>query len=68
MGIYVYEPCALEFLPDGPCQFPDLVQRLLDAGECVAAYRIDADWYDICTFTECERATRDVSERPELFG
>jgi NDP-mannose synthase len=68
MGIYVYEPRALQFLPDGPCQFPELVQRLLDAGERVAAYRNEAEWYDIGTFTEYERATQDLSERPELFG
>jgi NDP-sugar pyrophosphorylase family protein len=68
MGIYVYEPRALEFLPKGPCQFPDLVLRLLEAGERVAAYRSDAEWYDIGTFTEYERATQDVAQRPELFG
>ena len=36
MGIYVYESRVLEHLPDGPCQFPDLVQLLLEAGEHVA--------------------------------
>ena len=39
MGIYVYEARALEYLPAGPCQFPELVLRLLEAGERVAAYR-----------------------------
>jgi NDP-sugar pyrophosphorylase family protein len=67
MGVYVYEPKALEHLPDGACQFPDLVERLLEAGEPVAAYRSDAEWYDIGTFGELERATKDMSERPELF-
>ncbi len=60
MGIYVYEPRALEFLPDGVCQFPDLVLRLLEAGEPVAAYRSDADWYDIGTIGEYERAIADT--------
>jgi NDP-mannose synthase len=60
MGIYVYEPRALEFLPDGICQFPDLVLRLLEAGEPVAAYRSDADWYDIGTIGEYERAVADT--------
>jgi len=67
MGVYVYEPRALAHLPEGACQFPDLVHRLLDAGEPVAAYRNDAEWYDIGTFTEYERAVRDLTERPELF-
>ncbi len=39
MGIYVYDERALAHLPAGPCQFPELVVRLLDAGERVAAYR-----------------------------
>jgi NDP-mannose synthase len=60
MGIYVYEPRALDFLPDGVCQFPDLVLRLLEAGEPVAAYKTDADWYDIGTIGEYERAIADT--------
>lgn len=60
MGIYVYEPRALEHLPDGPCQFPDLVLRLLAAGEHVAAYKSDAEWYDIGTIGEYERAVQNT--------
>lgn len=60
MGIYVYEPRALNYLPKGPCQFPDLVLRLLDAGEHVAAYKTDAEWYDIGTVGEYERAVQDT--------
>lgn len=68
MGVYVYEARALEHLPDGACQFPDLVGRLLDAGEHVGAYRSEAEWYDIGTFAEYERAVRDLELRPEAFG
>ena len=60
MGIYVYEPRALDFLPEGQCQFPDLVLRLLEAGEKVAAFKTDADWYDIGTIGEYERAIADT--------
>ena len=67
MGIYVYEPRALQFLPNGPCQFPELVQRLLEAGEPVAAYRNEADWYDIGTLAEYERATQYLADRPGPF-
>jgi NDP-mannose synthase len=63
MGIYVYEPRALDHLPDGPCQFPDLVQRLLDAGEHVEAYRSQDDWFDIGTIAEYERATAELERR-----
>jgi NDP-mannose synthase len=68
MGIYVYERRALDYLPDGVCQFPDLVARLLEAGETVAAYRSDADWFDIGTFPEYERAVRYVEENPGAFA
>jgi NDP-mannose synthase len=61
MGIYVYEPRALRYLPDGPCQFPDLVLRLLAAGETVAAYRSRDRWYDIGTPEEYERAVSDLA-------
>jgi NDP-mannose synthase len=68
MGIYVYDERALSHLPDGPCQFPELVLRLLAAGERVAAYQCDADWYDIGTVGEYERASADVERFPEKYG
>jgi NDP-mannose synthase len=68
MGIYVYEERALKYLPeDGPCQFPDLVLRLIKAGERVAAYECDADWFDIGTVHEHERAVVDIEQFPEKY-
>jgi NDP-mannose synthase len=67
-GIYVYDERALSSLPDeGPCQFPDLVHRLLATGERVAAWETDADWYDIGTVGEYERAAADVERSPEKY-
>jgi NDP-sugar pyrophosphorylase family protein len=69
MGIYVYSTRALEHLPaDGPCQFPDLVMRLLDAGEKVAGFRSDADWFDIGTPGEHRRAVAAFEQAPERFA
>jgi hypothetical protein len=68
MGAYVYDERTLSFLPPGACQFPDLVLRLLDAGERVAAFQSDADWYDIGTVGEYERASADVERYPEKYG
>ena len=68
MGIYVYDARALGYLPDGPCQFPELVERLLAAGEPVAAYPAnDTEWFDIGTLGELERATARLTESPSLF-
>ena len=68
MGIYVYEKAALKYLPGGVCQFPDLVKRLIAAGERVGAYRSDAEWFDIGTFPEYERAGRYIEENPAAFA
>jgi NDP-sugar pyrophosphorylase family protein len=69
MGVYVYDPRALKVLPrEGPCQFPDMVLRLIGEGERVAPFRTDATWYDIGTITEYERALSHVRLEPELFG
>lgn len=67
MGVYIYDERALRFLPEGVCQFPDLVLRLLDAGERVAAFESDADWFDIGTIGEYERAAADVERSPEKY-
>ncbi len=67
MGVYVYEPRALGHLPDGASQFPELVWRLLEAGEPVAAFRSDAEWYDIGTPEEYERAVSDFERQPDHF-
>jgi NDP-sugar pyrophosphorylase family protein len=68
LGIYVYDERALTHLPSGPCQFPDLVLRLLAAGERVAAYASDADTYDIGTIDELRRASEALEDRPDKFG
>jgi NDP-sugar pyrophosphorylase family protein len=68
MGIYVFDTRALAWLPDGASHLPELVQRLLNGGECVAAYETDADWYDIGTVGEYERAAADVERFPEKYG
>jgi NDP-sugar pyrophosphorylase family protein len=68
MGVYVLNGRALDVLPDVPSQMPDLVLALLDAGERVAAYETDADWYDIGTVGEYERAAADVQRFPDKYG
>jgi NDP-sugar pyrophosphorylase family protein len=68
MGIYVYEQAALSYLPTGPCPFPDLVMRLIKAGQSVGAYRNEADWFDIGTLPEYERAVQYLEEHPMAFS
>ncbi len=69
MGIYVYEPEALKYLPSqGPCQFPDLVLALLADGKRVAAFPSDDEWYDIGTIAEYERAIEALQTWPAQAG
>ena len=69
MGIYVYDARALGYLPaEGPCQFPDLVQSLLAAGETVAAFRSEAEWFDIGTVPEHQRAVDAFERDPDVFA
>jgi NDP-sugar pyrophosphorylase family protein len=69
MGIYAYSERALAHLPrEGPCQFPELVARLLAANEEVGAYRSEAAWFDIGTPGEHERAVDAFAQSPELFA
>jgi NDP-sugar pyrophosphorylase family protein len=48
MGIYAYEPRVLRFIESGKyLDFPDLVLRLMAAGEKVCAFPCDCLWLDI---------------------
>ena len=48
MGIYVLEPRAINYVPEGAYfDFPDLVQALLQAGEPVGSFLYDGLWFDI---------------------
>lgn len=62
MGVYVYEPRALKYITPGEyLDFPDLVRRLIDAGERVSAYRTDAYWLDIGNPDDYARAQDDAA-------
>ncbi len=69
MGIYAYESRALSHRPEsGAFQFPQLLGRLLEAGEPVAAFRSKAEWFDIGTFGEHQRAVEAFERSPEVFA
>jgi len=68
MGIYVYDPRALRHMPpSGAFQFPDLVLKLIAAGERVVPFRTEAVWYDIGTLADYERALKHMQTEPHLF-
>ncbi|MGZ5346028.1 MAG: sugar phosphate nucleotidyltransferase [Solirubrobacterales bacterium] len=68
MGIYAYDERALQYIPKGRFDFPDVVKALLAAGERVATYPDSGTWYDIGTITEHERASAEIASNPNLFA
>jgi NDP-sugar pyrophosphorylase family protein len=56
MGVYVMEPAALAYIPEGRFDFPELVHALLAAGEPVGVYPYGGLWLDIGRHEDYERA------------
>jgi NDP-sugar pyrophosphorylase family protein len=56
MGIYVLEPEAMEFVPAGYFDFPELVQGALAAAVPVGAFPYDGLWLDIGRHDDYEHA------------
>jgi len=67
MGVYAYDPEALELIPEGRFDFPDVVDAMLEAGRKVAVYTGPGVWFDIGTVSEHERAVAEIEAHPELF-
>jgi NDP-sugar pyrophosphorylase family protein len=57
MGIYVFEPRALEYIPEtGYFDFPQLVHALLAADEPIGVHPYTGLWFDIGRRDDYERA------------
>jgi NDP-sugar pyrophosphorylase family protein len=60
MGVYVFDPAALEYVDDGAyMDLPDLVLRLIEAGRPVGSYLFDGYWLDIGRHDDYERANAE---------
>jgi dTDP-glucose pyrophosphorylase len=59
-GLYVVEPRAIAFIPEGKrFDMTDLIERLIAAGERVASFPVREYWLDIGRHEDYERAQRD---------
>jgi NDP-sugar pyrophosphorylase family protein len=67
MGIYAYDPRALEYIPPSYFDFPDVVKALIAAEERVAIYRSQDRWFDIGTPDDHQRAVAEIEKSPALF-
>lgn len=69
MGVYVFEPRALEHVESGSyMDLPNLVLKLIDAGERVGSYLFDGFWLDIGRHDDYERAIVEYQQlKPTLM-
>ena len=70
MGIYVFEPRVLSYIPyNAYLDFPDLVLKLVSAGERVVSYPYDGYWMDLGRVDDYEQAVKEFeSLRPQILG
>lgn len=68
MGIYVFEPRVLDFIESNKyLDFPDLVKRLIAAGEKVVGYPFEGYWQDLGRADDYERAVEDFDRMKAEF-
>jgi NDP-sugar pyrophosphorylase family protein len=70
MGMYVFEPCVLGYIPKGQyLDFPDLVLRLIKSGERVLGYPFDGYWQDLGRPDDYEQALQEYTNiKPLILG
>jgi NDP-mannose synthase len=70
MGVYVFEPRVLGYIPYNQyLDFPDLVLKLLAAGEHVLSYPYDGYWMDLGRVDDYEQAVEDFEGiRSQILG
>jgi NDP-sugar pyrophosphorylase family protein len=68
MGIYVFEPRVLQYIPkDEYLDLPDLVLKLIAAGEKVSGYIYKGYWEDLGRPDDYERASADFEKMRDQF-
>jgi NDP-mannose synthase len=70
MGIYLFEPKVLEYIPCSQYfDFPELVLKMLAAGERVIGYPFDGYWQDLGRQDDYEQAVQEFeSLRQQILG
>jgi NDP-sugar pyrophosphorylase family protein len=68
MGIYIFEPEILDFIPKGEkFDFPDLMQLLLKKEEKVALYESSDFWLDIGRPDDYQKAVEEFEKNRKRF-
>ena len=68
MGVYVFEPRVLDYIPIGQyLDFPDLILRLIANGERVSGFTFDGYWMDLGRPDDYAQANEDFSRMKKQF-
>jgi NDP-sugar pyrophosphorylase family protein len=68
MGVYVFEPQVTSYIPRGEyLDFPDLIKKLIGAGEKVVGYRYKGYWQDLGRPDDYETAAQDFEKMRSQF-
>jgi len=68
MGIYIFEPAVLKYIPKGEyLDFPDLVIKLIAAKERVVGFPFSGYWQDLGRADDYEQACKDFSALRSKF-
>lgn len=69
MGIYVFEPRVLSYIPYNTyLDFPDLVLKMIEAGEVVNGYKFDGYWMDLGRPEDYAKASEDYLRMRHIFS
>jgi NDP-sugar pyrophosphorylase family protein len=68
MGIYIFEPVVLQYIPkDQYLDFPNLIRILLDEKKKVVAYPFDGYWEDLGRADDYQQANLDFENMRSQF-
>jgi NDP-mannose synthase len=68
MGVYIFEPEILDFIPKGEkLDFPELMQILLEGGRKVAIYESSDFWLDIGRPDDYQKAVEEFEKNRKKF-
>ena len=68
MGVYVFEPRVMNYIPFNMyLDFPDLVLKMINAGERVVGYTFDGYWMDLGRPDDYAQANEDFARMRDQF-
>lgn len=68
MGVYVFEPGVMKYIPYNEyLDFPELVLKMIAAGEKVSGYRFDGYWMDLGRPDDYAQAAEDFASLRAQF-